>query len=81
MADQFVLSFKGDAENVLVTEAEELVHMVAYPDVLTDMTVSSGGIKLRRGGRGFGPSASCPVNASCLNKPYGESKTLKPLVH
>ncbi|CAN0167973.1 unnamed protein product [Ectocarpus fasciculatus] len=37
---QFVLSFKADAENVLVTEAEELVHMVSYPEVFTDMTTS-----------------------------------------
>ncbi|CAM9835361.1 unnamed protein product, partial [Ectocarpus fasciculatus] len=28
------------AENVLVTEAEELVHMVSYPEVFTDMTTS-----------------------------------------
>ena len=34
------MSFKADAESVLTTEAEELVHMVAYPEVLTDMTVS-----------------------------------------
>jgi len=48
--DHFVLRFKGDAENVLVTEAEALVHMVAYPDVLTDLTVSSGRIEISPGG-------------------------------
>lgn len=37
---QFILSFKADAENVLATEAEELMQLVAYPAVLTGMTVS-----------------------------------------
>lgn len=36
---QFVLSFKADAENLLVSEAQKLVHMVAYPEVLTKLTV------------------------------------------
>lgn len=53
LGGQFVLSFKADAENVLVAEAEELVHMVPYPDVLTDMTVSSQRDKAPPGRGGF----------------------------
>lgn len=37
---QFVMGWKAAAGDVLATEAEELVQMVAYPQVHTDMTVS-----------------------------------------
>ena len=46
---QFVLSFKADAENVLTSEAEKLVQMVSYPNVLTGMLVSLNGLRVLRG--------------------------------
>lgn len=58
---QFVLSFEADAENVQVTEAEELVQMVAYPDVLTRMTVRSCRGAACRGEGDSELSTSCPV--------------------
>ena len=64
LGGQFVLSFRADAKNVLVTEAEELVNMVSYPDVLTDMTVSLNRACPAGHGMAFNSRHLCPVVAS-----------------
>ena len=38
--NQYEVNFKADADAVLITEAEELLQLTAYPEVLTDMMVS-----------------------------------------
>lgn len=57
----FVLSFKANADDLLVTEAQELAHMTSYPEVATDMTVGCKFSSTRGGEYLAGKQARCEV--------------------